>query len=217
MSTLLENITCIKQKQATFSRSRRTPCTTALVNNWLWKLIVPLKKCKSKISQKIRLWCSYSNLIHSKCTNTYGATVLLFNWKSDVVMLLTGIQSTDTKAACRNAVHWFTKYWNKLHVEMLVSGHWLKSNETSSVMQPHSNLCWPPGGIAVWFHQLLLFKPLTTWSASIHAACLGISEQHSYMLLGYTEQLRRTPSKPATFVEMTDGSLRDAHSDGDCY
>ena len=34
---------------------------------------------------------------------------------------------------------------------------------------------------------------------------------------GYTEQPRRTLSKPATFVAMADGSLRDAHSDGDCY
>ena len=54
---------------------------------------------------------------------------------------------------------------------MLASGQWLKSNETSSVMEPYSNLCQLPAEIAVWFHHtacFIAFKPVTT-------------DQHPYM------------------------------------
>ena len=96
---------------------------------------------------------------------THTHTHKVLEGRTFIGMLLTGIYKAQKQAACRDAVHWFTKTLNKLHVRMVVSGKWLKEQQRkqcdgimcTSASDQQRLLC---GSITLLVS--LLFKPVTT-------------------------------------------------------
>ena len=77
----------------------------------------------------------------------------------------------------------------------------IKSNETSSVMEPQSNLCQLPAEIAVWFHHtacFIAFMPVTTgqhpYMQLVSVLCIPVSSIPTSLSF-YMEQLNEIGMK----------------------